>query len=671
MSGNEDIQSESIFTDLINLKGLDAARQLYGKPHIKNQLQTYDIHKVRAFLPTLLKHYNAQLERTNPAIFKFLSPSQREALKSRLKQTWYLLYSQYQLDDAEDRHQALAPLVGNMIRCNKLLGELELAESVTTPQGQLDASLNDSEKYLKYIGLTTIAPILAQQTMDLVDGVPLNQTTAFTGFTIDLISKGNGLRLFHWVWGAGMVSASLDLLPDDFYYKNDAATTLGVGGLVMGFTSWFIYYVRFGFHLGLLLKHSIDGPWMNKEESKIPAWERFTTQWQQRKFALLNDSIWATSNLSCYYWLIGPLTPAANILTAILLLMDLSLTIWRFWEESTEHNNNMLHMENAQIELKKELATTKSQLQTIEEDLAKKRKKMEALPSNELKYAELAIAIVNLENSQKELLQKKEDLEHKIAENKKLIASTEFEWKYKKNSNINDLVYAGGLLVAFSLMCCFFCPPALIAQSTLTIIAVSGAALCFLLTLVSISVGNKFETNKIQESKAHSRIECEALLQQFKTTSDENTKKMLYLEMKGIMAESEYQQRMVRFQKNKLVQSILFSLLLPALNFSALVFLPLGIGFGVVAEGIVLMVLAKLFLDGPEPKANGLPCFDAKVEREYNEFKDNPEADLSHFEKKPANILGFFPPERKQPLADSKANINIDDDLGAGLLAAN
>ena len=671
MSGNEDIQSESIFTDLINLKGLDAARQLYGKPHIKNQLQTYDIHKVRAFLPTLLKHYNAQLERTNPAIFKFLSPSQREALKSRLKQTWYLLYSQYQLDDAEDRHQALAPLVGNMIRCNKLLGELELAESVTTPQGQLDASLNDSEKYLKYIGLTTIAPILAQQTMDLVDGVPLNQTTAFTGFTIDLISKGNGLRLFHWVWGAGMVSASLDLLPDDFYHKTDAATTLGVGGLVMGFASWFIYYIRFGFHLGLLLKHTIDGPWMNKEESKIPAGERFTTQWQQRKFALLNDSIWATSNLSCYFWLIGPLSPAANILTAILLLMDLSLTIWRFMEESTEHNKHMHHMENAQLQLKEELAATKNKLQSIEADVAKTRKKMEALPKNELKYAALAIALANFENSQRELLEKKQDLEHKIAENTKLRTSTEFEWKYKKSGTINDLVYASALLVAFSLMCCFFCPPALIAQSTLLIIAVSGAALCFLLTLISISVGNTLETDKIKESQAISRLECEGLLQQFKTTTDENTKKMLYLEMKGIMVESEYQDRLVRFQKIKLVQSILFSLLLPALNFSALVFLPLGIGFGVVAAGIALMILAKVLIDRLEPKANELPCFDAKVEREYNEFKDNPDADLSHFDKKPANNLGFFPPETKQPPADSKANRNEDDDLGAGLLAAN
>jgi hypothetical protein len=87
MSGNEDIQSESIFTDLINLKGLDAARQLYRKPHTKNQLQTYDIHKVRAFLPTLLNYYNVQLGRTNPALFKFMSQSQREALRSCIHNT--------------------------------------------------------------------------------------------------------------------------------------------------------------------------------------------------------------------------------------------------------------------------------------------------------------------------------------------------------------------------------------------------------------------------------------------------------------------------------------------------------------------------------------------------------------------------------------------------------
>lgn len=668
MSNDDNIESETVFTDLIGLKGLDAARQLYGKPHIKNQLQTYEIHKLRVLLPNLLSFYNTELGQTNPAIFQFLTDSQKEAIKSRLKLTWYLLYSQYQLDDAEDRHHVLAPLVENMNQCNKLLGELEVSETTVTPQGQLDAALNDSEKYLKYTGLTIVAPIIVQQTMDLVDGKPLESTTGITVAAKENMTAVNGIRLFHWVWGGSMISAGLDMLPDDFYNKNQAQDIVSAPAPVMGYMSWILYYTRFGVNLGLLLKHTINGPWMKEEEAQIPAWERFKTQWQQRKFALLNDSIWATANMAGFYWLkgSGTLGYAGNVVTAGLLLMDLSLTIWRFWEESTEHNKTIYLLEEAQKKLKAELQASNETLQTTEAELIKARKKLETRPKTDLEYADLAQIIADLEHTQNEQLQNKRDLEHKITDNNKLIKHTNFEWKYNKYATINDLVYSAGLLVAFSLMCCFFCPPAMIAPATMMIITLAGATICFVGTLASASVAGGIEIAKTQESGQSSKQECEALLQQFKNTTDENTRKMLYLEMKGLIAQSEYQQRMVTFQKIKLVRAILVDALMPALTFVAFLFLPFPAGLAVLAAGLALAALTKVLLDHFEPQADALPCFDETIERDYGEFSNNPDADLAHFQKKSANNSGFFPAASTQK---APVSLDEDNDENDGLLA--
>lgn len=241
---------------------------------------------------------------------------------------------------------------------------------------------------------------------------------AKTGTLIGWMSDVNERRLY-WVWGGGMLSSVIEMLPDDFYRKAQAQKAVSAPAPITGYMSWVLYYTRFAINLSLLLKHSIDGPWMSEEERKIPAWERFKTQWNQRKFSLLNDSIWGLANMACFFWLKGPgaMGMAGNVATAGLLLMDLSLSIWRFYEESTAYNKRIQAMYDAYDRLKGKL-----------------KKAEESSTPDPDRIAEL---------------------QRQLREANRLIMRTELDWKYKKLNMINDMAYAGGLLAAFCVACCF------------------------------------------------------------------------------------------------------------------------------------------------------------------------------------------------------------------------
>jgi len=651
---------ESIFTDLVGQKGLNDARLLQSGRLKKDQLEIGKIHKLRAFMPTLLDYYNLELERTNPAIFKFLNPDQKSALRSKLKYTYYLLFAQFQLDSAESRKQTLAGIMEKMKQCNKLLDELGHSEDNLTPEGQLHAETEESEKYFKLLGMTTVGPYVASKIMEFVDGeeeeiVP--SVKSKTAAIIQKITEVNGVRLY-WVWGGGMLSSTLDMLAEDYYRRKDASGALAEPAPVTGYMSFAVYYLRGFIKLCLLLKHTIKGPWMTAEESKIPTIERFKTQWQQKKFSLLNDFIWATANMACFFWLRGKgiLGYVGNVFTAGLLLMDLSLTAWRFWEETTAHNKTLFRLQQAQKEQKAALTEAEAKLKILAHNLEIGREKLASLVTDQEAYQEQVQFLQRDEQEDCKLKQEIQSLKHKIAENGKVIQKTNYDWKFKKYGTINDLVYAAGLLIAFSLLCCFFCPPAVIAAATLAIITLAGAALCFALTVATAAVTSGIELARFKRNKASSIADCGVLLQQFNSTTDENTQRMLYLEMKGLMADSEYQQRMARFQTVKFVRSILIDAFVPAIIFAALVFMPLGIGLGVLAAGLVLAVLSKILINQFEPKADQLPSFDKQVEKDFQTFKNDPEHNLAHFKKKSAKGSAFF-------ANDSKRKDDEEDDF--------
>ena len=270
--------------------------------------------------------------------------------------------------------------------------------------------------------------------------------------------------------------------------------------------------------------------------------------------------------------------------------------------------------------------------------------------SAEMDYYKLAaheLAIKKLEVEQRGIPQQLAELNHQRAENEKIIKHTQFEWKYKRMGSINDIVYSAALLLSFSLMCCMLCPPGVIVPATALILSLAGAALCFIFTLVSASIASGIQISKLKATSQELRKDAGDLLAEFRSTADVNNQKRLYLEMKGLMANSAHQQRMARFQTIKLIHTIIIDALVPTLTFVSLVFMPLGIGLGVMAAGLVLALLSKWLLKRCEPEADKLPDLDLQTERSFQKFREDPDADLSHFETSEPKRSCFFPSSAK------------------------
>ncbi len=617
--------------------GQAAVRQLYqaynnGKPF---NIEPLPLFRQRGSLTVLLDRVGPELDNTNPAIFKFLNSYQRKALKRELLFAFYVLSAQYQLDESEHRRQGLQARSEQIKKCAKLIYILRHTPRLgeKEPLGySLEKAIFDSEKHAKYLGLKFVGPFIAEKMVELSSETTPRakewRRAGKTGVIKDWMGEINGRRLY-WVWGGGLLRTVIGMLPNDFTNKSQAQKALSVPMPLTGYMSWILYYTRFGINLSLLLKHTIAGPWMSEKERQIPAWERFQTQWQQRKFALLNDSIWATANLACFFWLTGRGLAGyfGDVATVGLLLMDTCLTVWRFYEESTAHNQDMARYNN--------------DIQLLDKKIKSSDKK------------NLALEIER----------------DKLVEARELC---DINWKYKKYGLINDLVYATSLMLAFSLMCCFFFPPLAMIPATAIILGVTGAALSFVLTLAYTAVTNGIDLAKTEQSRQSSKRQCETLLCRFKelkaeSGADENgfVKKQLYLEMQRLKADSDYQERLVNYKRLQLVRAILNDVLLPPLIFVSFMFLPLGIGLGVLAAGLVLVLLAKFILDKFAPKAAALPKMD---EASYKAFVDLPDPTFMDIKiddpREQQKTSGFFPKTDKTKVSDKPSKSDLFPDKG-------
>lgn len=237
---------------------------------------------------------------------------------------------------------------------------------------------------------------------------------------LDWMSAFNERRLY-WVWAGrgGVLGATIDLLPDDFFYKTQAIETLDILVPYTGSLSWALYYFR----CILLLRHIIPGPWMSDEDKKIPWQLRLEKKWHQYKFDFLNDFFWATGNLACFFWLYGPLDYYGGALTSVLLLMDVSLCIWGYWEAYVQYSK----------------------------DLDYYRKAIQNASADEINALQLAKRQCML------------------------------DWDYKLYALYIDVMYAISLLVAFSLIYAFFLPLAIVPTAAGAMLSLIGTVLCFTL----------------------------------------------------------------------------------------------------------------------------------------------------------------------------------------------
>lgn len=401
-------------------------------------------------------------------------------------------------------------------------------------------------------------------------------------------------------------------------------------------------------------------PWTIDELKQLSPWERFKTQWNLRKYTLLNDSIWGLANMACFFWLVGTgsLGLAGNGLTGVLLIMDLTLAIWAFMEESTAHNQRMLQLET-------DIQQKNGEIVALEQELNRIKALNRVLNDNETK---------DKEDKEKKLAMLYRDL----AKYKKAQEQEEFDWRYTKYNFISLVSYSAGLLIAFSMVCNFYAPASVVnsllipasfvtghALSPIAMMGmgVGGAAFCFLFTVLYAVATGVIDIRQSKGSAARIKEEYLKLLEEFKTLSAdmvkeaeatllvrelapdietteesdgeirpsalyldlENKRRALYIQLKGLEVEMNYHEAMARYQTVKMIRSLLIDAMIPVVVFSVgVMFFP---GFnlaaiGVMAAGFALVTVSRAIMERFEPKMAAVQDKD----NEYEKFCENPVA---------------------------------------------
>ncbi|MCW8409232.1 hypothetical protein OQJ13_09630 [Legionella sp. PATHC035] len=557
---------------------LDAIRSLTGR--------AYAEHRSDNFLPSL-EFYLGILDNTDTVMFTYMNDQQKEELAFNLKITLMLLAAQ-QKHEIDYQKTENAKKYGEYIkRCSKFLIELDPEyQNRIRIQKHLEEQLNSAQP-VKYLGIP-IGQLLAKDIIDLAGGTAKEIR--------DNMGILNEARLY-WVWGSSFLKTVISLVPEDLYYQKQATDAIRMPDPYTGNLSWILYYARFALNLFLLLKHTIKHPWMSDEEAKTPWQERFLTQWSQRKFTLLNDSIWGTANLVCFFWLTGKglLGTAGDAVTLALLVFDILIASWDLIEQSTKHNKAMLQYEE-------DLERLDRQLYLLQE-----REKLGQLQNEELKA------------------KRQIEMQIKTLEREKL--KCEREWQLQKVSLIVNIAYAVGLMAAFLILTMPFMP---ISAPVLASMAIAGAVLCLAFTIISSAIRGGIEIYKTyknrQEQQEDAAQKIGELIKLLKESKDLNQdgKKLLYLEIKKCQAEAEYQKEMMVYQSVNLVRSILIQCMVPAVVFASLMFVPLGIGIPMLVMAAALAIASQLLVDAlfkPEEKES-LKFNDDDIEdnKEYTEF---------------------------------------------------
>lgn len=549
---------------------------------------------------TPLNYYIDILENTDPVLFPYMNEQKSQECLRDLQVTLLLLKTQKKYEQEHQKTENVASYNDLINTCHRFINALQYAqyckENNIRPAPEFGYATDGYP--VKYLSIS-----YGQWFADQISGMMNRKTKT--------IKEGMGAfneKRLYWVWASGLIKTFIAFIPSDFWNTEQGKQTIQMPDPYTGCLSWSLYYFRFSLNLSLLLKRTIRGPWMSKVEKNMPWYERFLTQFDQRKFALLNDSVWATGNLLCYFWLYGSgtLGAAGDALTLALLLFDISLAVWEFIEEETQYNKEMLDYET---------------------NIAKLKKQMDSVPAEgesnadySRKIREYQLQLSALERAQKHC---------------------ENEWHYKKINLIINITYAVGLMLAFFLLAAPFIP-------AMAVVGPAGAVLCFALTVISNALKGGMEIHKIKSSLKETHGDINEKIEEFKAlltppqgneAGDSDEMKFLFLEIKKLMAGSKYQQQKINLQIAYLVKSIIFETLIPAIILVNLVFLPTGIGFAALGGVIALAIVTHLIINAAlKPEKEDLKPFNTN---EYDMFCQNPDAWL----EKSANSPAFF----KQP----------------------
>lgn len=574
--------------------------------------------KQQQSLLVILRMQEQMLAQTNEASFPYLSLVQKQLMEERLLFTFFVFSAQLQLKKAQGHgvdHEAT-----QMKKCANLLQELRRnadLNQIKTPQMMLDDQLYDSEKHLKYIGLTVVSPFIMQHVDEFLKTREKN---------IDFLLNDLNNKRRYWIWAGGLLSQIFETLSNRFYQTENAQEIFASNEDTMSYIGWIVLYARWGTHLGTFFRHTIVG--VSQEEKSIPMQDRLLSEWQQRKYVLMQDTLSISVGLMCSFWAIAgsPFAQLAAPLPAILRLLSLVVVLKQYAEQSLEHEDQILCFNNDIRVLEDKLSAIGEQQSTvniaIDSIQANKHGQNPPLLSIEQRARKILTAH-NLQKLQQELEQlkfKQLVLEQELEQLYKNKQKYKTQWHAKANTIHLEIGLASGLLTGATLMACAFFPPIALMPIVATILNLTGISICFSATVVHC--GLKGQSNIAQSQQQNKSIteECALLLLQFNLCEREEEKKSLYLQMKSLQAQSDYQQQLVIYQQMKLIHTVLIQALLPALIFTTFVFMPAA-GIALLGVSLLLAFAADQYLNQYKPKELILPELD---EGDYQAFLANP-----------------------------------------------
>ncbi|MDF1828317.1 MAG: hypothetical protein P1U39_08575 [Legionellaceae bacterium] len=458
-------------------------------------------------------------------------------------------------------HRAYLERVTRMLIVLRRARRGEKSKEELTPQLDSPNTAGDQDNPMRYFGMLYIVPAIERAVTDMT--LNLNQVEK----THDIIASFNDLRLY-LVWANALSQSICNVIVRSVQQTLTVTqAVLNDLALATGSLGFILYFTTFGIASSIVLQNTLEcGLTPNVRALELGWYERFKTQWDERKFLLLNNAVWGLVNFVCFFWLVGQnvLGFWGNVLTGVLFIADMFLVWWQLEEAQTKHQARLGFYDKGIKDLSVKIT-----------DLSKED------PNNPY-IARLKLEQVKMQDTQKRLEQ---------------------AWCYQKKQYELDLMYGASIILGFTVLCGFFFPPALIVPCAAMILALTGAAMCFAFGVAHKAFSGQLVLQKEVESRSLTRGDFHDdwdLFQEIASElkkSPEDTKlqtesKLLYLSLKKAVATQAYQTQVIDYQKAQIICNLLTDIILPTLFLLAFVFMPLGVGMPIFAIGLVTLFYA-------------------------------------------------------------------------------
>jgi len=596
-----------------------------------------DAFRERDLLSLMLKTTDYHLKHADESLFRYLLLYQKELLRRQLVRAHYLYALQASIDAKEFRWDGLKFDRIQCARYKKLLIKLRSSsEEIQNNALPLARLRDDYVEPFSLFGMVVLAPLLASSMFNLCAG----KTAAIKNLLIDA-----DRRNVYTGWSRALISSCLSLIPDTFISDENIENIRNITP-TMSFMNILVVNTCLGIEWYLLMKNTFAGAWATRNQAlRVDPWEQFTTQWQQRKFVLLNWLFLSVMHLSAFLCLMGVLNiwPWGPVFAVGCRMVQLAIISARYEQDLTAHRSNLLRIKNQIEELNNKNKNLNLELSSCEDQTL-------------IEKIHMDMNIIQIE----------------IDTLRQTLKRMDVDWQLKDLEIKRQACFTTYFFIGVMLFSCLIFPPAIIAPPIALALGLAGAAICFtsivILSKVRSDIAidrtrshmlsthlNPGEKQTLMDEELNSYINKYIQLKsQPESLERDMEMKQLYLNMSQLVIASKAQSQILERQKAELILKLAQDILMPVIIVLMAFFIPTGIGLGVVASLILLHIFIKKMISVYYPMQEKKLTFD---EKRYQQFSDDPKINHLLYEKSTVH----YDTKRFYPLMKQEDNDNLDN----------